>query len=107
MAILVLGGISITSGLSVLRYDIRCHSAGCDQPNEMTVGLIVWGGVALLTAFPGRVGLFALILVLVSPLAIGWLHPWFFVLGLLALLSIAKGSKEQLAPYYRWKKEEQ
>ena len=106
IATLVLGVVALTSGFSVLYHDWTCHTTSCDQPNAITIGMMVWGAVALLTGVRGRVGAVALIIVVVSPLAVGWTNPWLFLIGLLILLSAARGSKDQLAPYYRWQRGE-
>ena len=106
IVVLVMGLIAISSGVNVIRHDWTCSDPGCNQPLGLAVGMLVWGVIALLTAIRGRLGFIALIVVLVSPLAIGWFDPWFFLLGLVIFLNLAKGSKEHLAPYYRWKREE-
>ena len=102
---LVLGVAAIASGVSILTYGARCHSPSCEQPTALAVAMLAWGVLALLTCIRGRVGLAALIEMIVAPLLISWVHFWSLLLWLVVMLGVVHSSKDQLALYYRWHKE--
>ena len=62
--------------------------------------------MACVSGFRGRVGFYALIAAILLPLAIGWRFFLPVLAWLLVILGVVRGSKEQLAPYYRWHKEQ-
>lgn len=108
LAVLTMGAFALTSGVSIIWSDITCARgpAPCDQPLDIAIGMIVWGLVSCLTLVRGPVGLVALIALLVSPLAIGFWDPWWFLFSLVALLGLIRSSKEEVGAYYQRRTEE-
>jgi hypothetical protein len=100
----VMGGIAVWDGVRLAIDAARCDGRSC---LSIGTGVLVgiWGLIALLTGVRGRVGFIALIVAIVTPLAIPWVLLRFGILFLVIVFLTTALSKGQLAPYYRWHKE--
>jgi hypothetical protein len=100
----VMGGIAVWDGVRLTINAARCDGRAC---LSVGTGILVgiWGLIALLTGVRGRVGFIALVIAIVTPLAVPWVLLRFGVLFLVVVFLTTALSKGQLAPYYRWHKE--
>jgi predicted membrane protein len=99
--LIIFGTAGVLFGVLGLVQPERC--TGCHGLGFFVI-LTAWGVACVLSVLRGRAGLIFLLLAIAIPLVIIWA---FFLVGLVFLgiiFFLARMSKDQLAPYYRWER---